>query len=89
MIKRLSMAIVASGCVLVGSSIGAAAQTPPVSDAQPDCQTVLQCNFTKGGVYRGCISAYSCRRCRLVRSNNCSIGGQTRRVCRRLVCSWG
>ena len=61
----------------------------PLSASQPDCQTLLQCNFKRGGVYRGCISAYSCRRCRLVRSRNCGAIGQGRRVCQRMVCSWG
>lgn len=52
-----------------------------------DCQTVVQCRFTKGGSYRGCISAYSCRVCKLV-SARCSVG-QVSRTCRAFRCSWG
>lgn len=64
----------------------ASAQQP--TDPQRDCQTVLQCSFTKGGAYRGCISAYSCRTCRFVPAR-CQVGpGDQRRTCRRLVCSW-
>lgn len=54
---------------------------------QRDCQTILQCNFRRGGVYRGCISAYSCRRCRFVPAR-CSVGRQSRN-CRQVRCTWG
>lgn len=54
---------------------------------QRDCQTVLACNFRRGGSYRGCISAYSCRTCRLVPAR-CSVGDR-RRNCRKMTCSWG
>lgn len=72
------------------------AQTAPVAaqqgpggliNPQRDCQTVVQCRFTKGGSYRGCISAYSCRVCRLV-ADRCAVG-VARRTCQRLRCSWG
>ena len=33
---------------------------------QRDCQTLLTCNYKKGGSYRGCLSSYSCRRCEFV-----------------------
>lgn len=52
-----------------------------------DCQTVVSCRFTKGGSYRGCISAYSCRVCRLV-SSRCAVG-TAGRTCRAFRCSWG
>ena len=55
---------------------------------QRDCQTVLQCRFRRGGVYRGCISAYSCRRCRMVRSK-CTIEGRRNQTCRKVRCTWG
>ena len=52
-----------------------------------DCQTLLTCRFTKGGIYRGCLSSYSCRVCRLVAAP-CSIGPGSR-VCQRMQCTWG
>jgi len=65
---------------------GALAQEAP--NTQRDCKTVLQCRFTRGGVYRGCISAYTCRTCRTVQSR-CQTGPDGRRTCSRVVCSWG
>ncbi len=67
----------------------ASAQEGPGGAINPgrDCQTVVQCRFTKGGSYRGCISAYSCRACRLVAAR-CSIGVAGRK-CREFRCSWG
>lgn len=66
----------------------------PESAAQPaglnpnrDCQTLLTCRYTRGGVYRGCLSSYSCRVCRLVPAR-CRIDGRSR-VCRRIRCTWG
>ncbi|MBL8564146.1 MAG: hypothetical protein JNM89_00345 [Hyphomicrobiaceae bacterium] len=69
--------------------------TPTLAQAGPgglvnpqrDCQTVLACNFRRGGSYRGCISAYSCRTCRL-KPARCSVGDR-RRNCRKMACSWG
>ena len=52
-----------------------------------DCQTIRRCNFTAGGSYRGCISAYSCRTCVPVAAR-CTISGRER-VCREFQCSWG
>lgn len=65
------------------------AQQGPGGQINPgrDCQTVVQCRFAKGGSYRGCISAYSCRICRLV-SSRCSVGVAGRR-CQEFRCSWG
>ncbi len=51
-----------------------------------DCQTVRTCNFARKGRVRGCLSSYSCRYCKTVRSR-CSLGD--RRYCERVVCSWG
>ena len=82
-------ALLAVGLIGVGSASGEAQSGPPLSKARPDCQTLLRCNFSRNGVYRGCISAYTCRRCRLVRARNCGTASQGRRTCRRLVCSWG
>ena len=67
----------------------AGAQNAPVSSSQRDCQTIVKCRFQKGGDYRGCISAYRYRQCRVVRSRNCPDRDPRRPVCRRFVCSWG
>lgn len=53
---------------------------------QRDCQTIRTCNFSRNGSYRGCLSSYSCRVCRFVRTSCRGLGGGT---CRRLVCDWG
>ena len=59
------------------------------SDANRDCQTVRKCNYTRNGSFRGCISAYTCRTCRMVAAR-CSIpGAASNRVCREMRCSWG
>jgi hypothetical protein len=52
-----------------------------------DCQVVRSCNFGRGGIYRGCLSSYTCRTCRLVASS-CFVDG-SRRVCQRMRCTWG
>jgi len=58
---------------------------PGVSDR--DCQVIRACNFRRGGIYRGCLSSYSCRTCRFVPAP-CYVGG-VRGVCQRLRCNWG
>lgn len=63
------------------------AQQGAVPDGGRDCQTVRVCNFRKGGSYRGCISAYTCRTCQLVRAS-CRVGDR-RRNCHELRCGWG
>jgi hypothetical protein len=52
-----------------------------------DCQTIRTCRFERGGSFRGCLSTYTCRTCRLVESR-CSIGGRSQ-VCREVQCGWG
>ena len=52
-----------------------------------DCQTIRQCRYTRGGSYRGCISTYTCKVCKLVEAR-CEIGGRTQN-CREMQCSWG
>ena len=54
---------------------------------QRDCQTIRTCRFEKGGSYRGCLSTYTCRVCRLVRSR-CEIGGRAQN-CHAMRCTWG
>ena len=56
-------------------------------DPKRHCQTVRECRFTRGGVFRGCISAYSCRTCEFVPAR-CTISGRER-TCQRLRCHWG
>jgi hypothetical protein len=79
------LALVACGAV--GWSSLAVAQ-PLGIDPNRDCQVITTCRYTSGGVYRGCLSSYSCRVCRLV-SSRCDIGGPTARVCQRMQCTWG
>ena len=56
-------------------------------DPGRDCQVLLTCSFTRGGVYRGCLSSYSCRICSLV-ATRCRLDPDSR-VCRQMRCSWG
>lgn len=81
-----AIAVMLTGVVILSP---VSAQEGPGGSINPgrDCQTVVQCRFTKGGSYRGCISAYSCRVCKLV-SARCSVG-QVGRTCREFRCSWG
>lgn len=82
-----------TGIIVVGLSVMISspvlAQAGPNGAINPnrDCQTIRTCQFKRGGEFRGCISTYSCRRCRFVKSN-CRIAGD-RRTCRQLTCSWG
>lgn len=56
-----------------------------------DCQTVRTCNFARNGRVRGCLSSYSCRKCRFVRvcrPRNRTTG--TNRRCEYISrCDWG
>lgn len=70
--------------LLIGA--GAAFASAGAEAAQRNCQTLLTCNYSKGGSYRGCLSSYSCRACRFVPSR-CQIGNTTGR-CQKLVCDW-
>jgi hypothetical protein len=79
-----TVALLAFGCLLCG--VEASAQ-PANLDPQRDCQTVRTCNFGRGGVHRGCLSSYTCRVCRFVRTS-CYVDG-SRRVCQQVKCSWG
>jgi hypothetical protein len=80
-------------CVSVLLACGTLGLAPSPAEAQNginpnrDCQTLLTCRFTRGGIYRGCLSSYSCRICRLVAAP-CSIGPGSR-VCHRMQCTWG
>jgi hypothetical protein len=71
----------------VGAGPDVAQSQVPGFDPGRDCQTVRSCNFSRRGAVRGCISAYSCRTCRLVEAR-CAIGA-TAAACKRMVCDWG
>ena len=74
--------------IAVAALLGATfALVPSHSDAaQRNCQTLLTCNYAKGGSYRGCLSSYSCRSCRFVPAR-CQIGNSTGK-CQKMVCDW-
>ncbi len=80
------MVLLGAGVLTAGSGL---AQEGPGGAINPgrDCQTIVTCQFRKGGSYRGCLSSYSCRVCRYVPSS-CVISG-TRRRCYKSVCTWG
>jgi hypothetical protein len=87
---RLSDPVVLLACSVVGVTALASrpAEAQPIGlDPNRDCQNLVTCRFSKGGSYRGCLSSYSCRVCRLVPAP-CSIGPGSR-VCYRMVCTWG
>ena len=79
-------ALLAGSAVVAGPMPEALAQ-PVGLDLNRDCQVLLTCRFTRGGVYQGCLSSYSCRVCGLVPSR-CRID-PTSRVCLRMRCTWG
>jgi hypothetical protein len=79
------IALTACGLLALAVTSVAAQLVPP--NTQRDCQTIRTCNFARGGVFRGCLSSYSCRICRLYRSQ-CTIDG-TRKICQYMRCSWG
>ena len=90
--SAVSLGATAICALIIASAVTsfASAQEGPNGAINPqrDCQTVLTCNYAKGGSYRGCLSSYSCRTCRFVTAR-CSIAGGGRKVCRELRCGWG
>ncbi|MGQ0671362.1 MAG: hypothetical protein ACT4N2_00575 [Hyphomicrobium sp.] len=85
-VRRLLSIGAASAAALIMLA-GLALVSPSAEAAQRHCQTLLTCNYTKGGTYRGCLSSYSCRQCRFVVAR-CDIGGKTG-TCRKIRCGWG
>lgn len=90
----LSLAVLVAVCAVAPGLPGglpgsAVAQEGPggLINPQRDCQSIVTCNYKRGGYFRGCISTYSCRVCRFVQAR-CSVGSK-RGDCRRLRCSWG
>ena len=82
-IGALALAIATGVAVSAGE---ASAQQAGGPDPHKDCQVVRTCNFARNGAPRGCLSSYTCRKCRLVPAR-CSLAGRTR--CHEFVCSWG
>jgi hypothetical protein len=79
--------VCALACALLLLPPSAATAQPAGLNPGRDCQTIRTCNFGRQGSYRGCLSTYSCRVCRFVRSG-CYIDGG-RRVCQHVLCTWG
>ena len=77
----------AAAVAVVLALAGTAAAQPAGLNPGRDCQTIRTCNFTRNGIYRGCLSTYSCRVCRFVRSG-CYVE-RGKRVCQQVLCSWG
>ncbi len=75
---------------LTSMSTSADAQVIGTDPRNRSCQTILTCNYTRGGQYRGCLSSYTCRVCNLQRVR-CTASdlasGRTR--CTEFVCRWG
>ncbi len=74
----------------IGTTAPLSAQQAVGIDPGRDCQTIRTCSFSRGGVFRGCLSSYTCRVCRpqRVRCSSSDLAtGRTR--CTELVCSWG
>jgi hypothetical protein len=74
-------------CGLTGLAAVEVSAQPAQLDPNRDCQTIRTCSYARGGVYRGCLSSYSCRVCRFVRASCRMDAG--RRVCQELRCTWG
>jgi hypothetical protein len=77
-----------AACGGVAVMAAESAAQPAYLNPQRDCQTIRTCNFARGGAYRGCLSSYSCRVCRFVRSS-CQVGAGRRGVCQQMRCTWG
>lgn len=83
------LVLLATGLLTWGQAAPSAAQSsqPNVVNPQRDCQTIRTCRFERGGSYRGCLSSYTCRTCRLVKAK-CEIGGRSQN-CQEMRCTWG
>lgn len=76
--------------MLASISTPASAQTIGTDPSNKRCQTLLTCNYSRGGTYRGCLSSYTCRICRPQRVRcTASDLASGRRQCTELVCTWG
>jgi hypothetical protein len=87
-IARISLfAVLACGPLVWAATTASAQLLVPPGASQRDCQTIRTCNYARSGSYRGCLSSYSCRVCRFVRTA-CNIDG-TRKTCQQVKCGWG
>jgi len=76
--------------ITMGAAAPLRAQQAVGIDPGRDCQTILTCNYSKGGAYRGCLSSYTCRVCRLQRVRcTASDLASGRNRCTEFVCRWG
>lgn len=76
--------------MLPSISTPAVAQTIGTDPRNKHCHTLLTCNYTRGGQYRGCLSSYTCRICRPQRVRcTASDIASGRRLCTELICTWG
>lgn len=82
MLSCLRLIGLATVALLVVSSAASAQAINP----QRDCQTLVKCQYARGASFRGCISSYSCKSCRMV-PGRCAVAGN--RTCQRMVCGWG
>ena len=80
------LALIACGAAVLAAAPRLTAQPVPLNVGR-DCQVVRTCNFGRGGAYRGCLSAFTCRVCRFIPAR-CTVDG-TQRVCQRMRCTWG
>ncbi len=88
MVRRMSWLMTALVFAVAGAGSVRAQEGPQGAiNPQRDCQTILTCQFKRGGSFRGCVSSYSCRRCEFVPSR-CRIAGTRGGVCERLRCTW-
>ena len=88
-IRMLIAGAVALAMTMAMASGQVFAQNIPGGTINPqrDCQTVRTCRYERGGTYRGCLSSYTCRTCKLVKTR-CDIGGRTEN-CQEMRCTWG
>jgi hypothetical protein len=85
MLRTFIFGVLALG--LVGFSGQQAAAQSIGPNLNRDCQTVRTCSYARPGVYRGCLSSYSCRVCRFMAAPCRYDAG--RRSCQELRCTWG
>jgi hypothetical protein len=87
--RRFAKLSLATLALAILTTVAQAQAVAPGINAGRDCQTIRRCNFTKGGTFRGCISAYSCRTCKIDRAKCTFDAGAGRKTCNTLSCSWG
>ena len=83
-VALVALPAIVAGAPATGAQTLRVAGAATVIDPGRDCQVVRECNFTRGGIYRGCISAYMCRACRFV-PTSCPERAPS---CQRLRCTW-